>query len=111
MCTWETSVETYNTLTISLPSLPSPPLHSPPSPPLPSPPLPSVDQFEQATRYASTHLEVMPSDEVMASNLHWYRLNLDLPEENYRPLQVGWAGQVGGASGWSGQSEYHSYTA
>lgn len=75
------------------------PQHTDHQPTLPSPPLPPVDQFEQATRYASTHLEVMPSDEVMASNLHWYRLNLDLPEENYRPLQVGWAGQVGGASG------------
>ena len=38
----------------------------------------------------------MPSDEVMANNLHWYRQNLDLPEENYRPLKVGWAGQGGG---------------
>ena len=41
----------------------------------------------------------MPSDEIMASNLHWYRQNLDLPEENYRPLQVGWAGQGGGVDG------------
>ena len=58
-----------------------------------SPPLPSVaDQFELAVRYASTHHEVMPSDAVMDSNLHWYRLNLDLPEESYQPLQVGGGG-------------------
>lgn len=47
-----------------------------------------LEHFELATRYASTHLKVMPSDEIMASNLHWYRQNLDLPEENYWPLQA-----------------------
>jgi FK506-binding protein 2 len=47
-----------------------------------------VGESALAVQYASTFLAMRPSEEQMARNIKYYRLNVDVDETNYAPIQA-----------------------